>query len=55
MPTMHPSAEPLAPNKIPCQESPLSPEWTHDITTLMGHPLSSEPGLKTHPEVDHIP
>ena len=26
------------------QESPLSPEWTHEITTLMGHPLSSEPG-----------
>ena len=34
MPTMHPSAEPL----------PLSPEWTHAITTLMGYPLSSEPG-----------
>ena len=41
---MHPSAEPLVPNKIPSQESPLSPEWTHAITTLMGHPLSSESG-----------
>ena len=44
MPTIHPSAEPLVPDKIPSQESPLSPEWTHAITTLMGHPLSSEPG-----------
>ena len=44
MPTMYPSAEPLLPDKIPSQESPLSPEWTHAITTLMGHPLSSEPG-----------
>ena len=44
MPTMHPSGEPLVPDKIPSQESPLSPEWTHAITTLMGDPLSSEPG-----------
>ena len=44
MPTMHPSAEPLVPDKIPSQESSLSPEWTHVITTLMGLPLSSEPG-----------
>ena len=44
MPTMYPSAELLLPDKIPSQESPLSPEWTHAITTLMGHPLSSEPG-----------
>ena len=44
MPTMHPSAEPLVPDKILSQESPLSPEWTHAITTLMDHPLSSEPG-----------
>ena len=43
MPTMHPSAEPLVPDKIPSQGSPLSPEWTHVITTLMDHPLSSEP------------
>ena len=41
---MHPSAEPLVPSKIPSQESPLSPEWTHAITMLIGHPLSSEPG-----------
>ena len=44
MPTLHPSAQPLVPDKIPSQESPLSPEWTHAITTLMGHPLLSEPG-----------
>ena len=44
MTTMHPPVEPLVPDKIPSQESPLSPEWTHVITTLMGHPLSSEPG-----------
>ena len=44
MPTMHPSPEPLVPDKIPSQESPLSPEWTYAITILMGHPLSSEPG-----------
>ena len=44
MPTMHPSAEPLVPDKIPSQGSPLSLEWTHAITILMGHPLSSEPG-----------
>ena len=44
MPTMNPSPEPLVPDKILSQESPLSPEWTHAITILMGHPLSSEPG-----------
>ena len=44
MPTMHPSPEPRVPEKISSQESPLSPEWTHAITILMGHPLSSEPG-----------
>ena len=44
MPTMHPSPEPLVPDKIPSQESPLSPEWTHAITIFMGHPISSEPG-----------
>ena len=44
MPDMHPSAEPLVPDKIPSQEIPLSPKWTHAITILMGHPLSSEPG-----------
>ena len=41
---MHPYAEPLVPDKISSQENPLSPEWTHAITILMGHPLSSEPG-----------
>ena len=41
---MYPSPEPLVPDKIPSQESPLSAEWTHAITILMGHPLSSEPG-----------
>ena len=44
MPTMNPSAEPLAPDKSPSQESPLSPQWTHGITALIGHALSSEPG-----------
>ena len=44
MSTMHPPAEPKIPEKIQSQESPLSHEWTHAITTLMGHPLSSEPG-----------
>ena len=44
MPTLHPSAQPLVPDKIPSQESPLSPEWTYAITTLIDHPLSSEPG-----------
>ena len=41
---MHTSPAPLVPDKIPSQRSPLSPEWIHAITTLMGHPLSSEPG-----------
>ena len=41
---MHPSVEPLVPDKILSQENPLSPEWTHASTILMGHPLSSEPG-----------
>ena len=30
--------------RIPSQESSLSPEWIHAITTLTVHPLSSEPG-----------
>ena len=29
---------------IPPKGSILSPEWTHAITTIMGHPLSSESG-----------
>ena len=51
MPTMYPSAEPLVPDKIPSQESPLSPEWTHAITILMGHPLSSEPAKNIKKEI----
>ena len=42
--SMHTSPSPLVQNQIPSQGSPLSPEWVHAITTLMGHPLSSEPG-----------
>ena len=44
MSTMHTSPVPLVPDKIPYQKSPLSHEWIHAITTLMEHPLSSEPG-----------
>ena len=44
MPTMYPSAASLVTDRIPSQESLLSPEWTNAITTLMGHPLSSELG-----------
>ena len=44
MSTIHTSPAALVPDKIPSQGSPLSPEWIHAITTLMGHPLSSEPG-----------
>ena len=44
MSTMHTSPAALVPERILSQESPLSPEWIHAITTLMGHPLSSEPG-----------
>ena len=36
-----PPAPPVA-NRISSIESVLSPEWTHAITTIMGHPLSSE-------------
>ena len=42
--TMHtPPATPV-PDRISSKECILSPEWTHAITTLMGHPLSSESG-----------
>ena len=44
MSLIHTSPAPLVPERIPSQESSLSPEWIHAITTLMGHPLSSEPG-----------
>ena len=42
--TMHMSSVPPVPDRIPSKEGILSPEWTHAITTLMGHPLSSESG-----------
>ena len=51
---MHPYAEPLVPDKISSQESPLSPEWTHAITILMGPSIVIR-ARKTHQEVDHIP
>ena len=42
--TMHtPSAPPVL-DRIPSKEDILSPEWTHAITTIMDHPLSSESG-----------
>ena len=41
---MHTPAVPPVPDRIPSKESTLSPEWTHAITTLMGHPLFSESG-----------
>ena len=57
---MHTSPAHLVPDRIPSQESPLSPEWIHAITTLMGHPLSSELGkciqkwILYHAIADHI-
>ena len=48
MSIMHTSPEPLVPDRIPSQESSLSPESIHAITALMGHPLSSEPGNYIH-------
>ena len=41
---MYTSPAPLVPNRISSQESPLSPEWIHAITILLGHPLTSEVG-----------
>ena len=41
---MHPPPALPVPDRIPSKGSILSPEWTHAITTLMGHPLSSESG-----------
>ena len=41
---MHTPPEPPVPVWIPPKGSILSPEWTHAITTIMGHPLSSESG-----------
>ena len=42
--TMHTPPTPPVPVRIPPKGSILSPEWTHAITTIMGHPLSSESG-----------
>ena len=42
--TMYTPPEPPVPDRIPSKGSILSPEWTHAITTIMGHPLSSESG-----------
>ena len=42
--TMHTPPAPPGPVSIPPKGSILSPEWTHAITTIMGHPLSSESG-----------
>ena len=42
--TMHTPPAPPIPVWIPPKGSILSPEWTHAITTIMGHPLSSESG-----------
>ena len=42
--TMYTSPAPLVPDRIPSQESSLSPEWIHAITILLGHPLTSEVG-----------
>ena len=42
--TMHTPPAPPVPDRISSIESVLSPEWTHAITIIMGHPLSSESG-----------
>ena len=42
--TMQTPSAPPVPDQIPSKEGILSPEWTNAITTLMGHPLSSDPG-----------
>ena len=39
--------QPENPESIPSQESPLSHEWIHAITNLMGYPLTSEIGQRT--------
>ena len=44
MVTMHTPPAPPVPDRIPSKEDILSPEWAHAITTIMGHPLSSESG-----------
>ena len=42
--TMHTPPAPPVPVWFPPKGSILSPEWTHAITTIMGHPLSSASG-----------
>ena len=42
--TMHTPSAPPVPVRIPSKEDILSPEWTRAITTIMGHPLTSESG-----------
>ena len=42
--TMHTPPAPPVRVRIPLKRSVLSPGWTHAITTIMGHPLSSESG-----------
>ena len=60
MHTMHTPPAPPVPDRIPSKEGILSPEWTHAITTLMGHPVSSERGtciqkwILYHAIPDHI-
>ena len=44
MSTMNTPPAPPVPDRIPSKENILSPEWTHAITTIIGHPLSSESG-----------
>ena len=41
---MHTPPAPAVQGRISSIESFLSPEWTHAIPTIMGHPLSSESG-----------
>ena len=57
---MHTPPAPPVPDRISSIENVLSPEWTHAITTIMGHPLSSESGkciqkwILYHAIPDHI-
>ena len=44
MSTMHTTPVPPSPVRISPKGSILSPEWTHAITTIMSHPLSSKSG-----------
>ena len=42
--TMYTPPTPPVPIRIPSKGSILSHEWTHAITTIMGHPFSSDSG-----------